>query len=379
MRKILLVSEIFPPTHGGSGRWFWEIYSRFAAGSVACLAGEHPNAKITDSGFPHPVYRFALNSPEWGLRSFSGLRFYLKVWNKLRKLVKSEGIAQIHCGRILPEGLAAMLIKLTHRVPYTCYVHGEDVEVALTSRELKLLTQLVMMRAERIVANSQNSRRILTEKWHLPEHKVVVMTPGVDVDKFTPARSSELLPKWAGKQVILTVGRLQKRKGQDMMIRALPTLAASVPNLHYCIVGDGDEREPLATLAAELGVSHMVEFAGEINDAEMVEHYRHCDLFALPNRRIGNDDEGFGMVLLEAQACGRPVLAGDAGGTRETLKVNQTGVIVDCTKPDTLAQGITKLFQDMDRLKSMGNEGRAHVEHKFSWDQLAQEAMQCLY
>lgn len=85
------------------------------------------------------------------------------------------------------------------------------------------------------------------------------------------------------------------------------------------------------------------------------------------------------MVLLEAQACGRPVLAGDAGGTRETLKVNQTGVIVDCTKPDTLAQGITKLFQDMDRLKSMGNEGRAHVEHKFSWDQLAQEAMQCLY
>ncbi|WP_417518012.1 glycosyltransferase family 4 protein [Marinobacter sp.] len=374
MRKILLVSEIFPPTHGGSGRWFWEIYSRFPEGSVACLVGEHPDAETTDPAFPHPIYRFTLNSSEWGLRSISGLRYYLKAWNRLRKLVKGEGVAQIHCGRILPEGLAAMFINLTHRVPYTCYVHGEDVEVALTSRELKLLTQLVMKRAERIVANSQNSRRILTEKWQLPEHKVVVMTPGVDVDKFTPATGSQPLQKWAGKRVILTVGRLQKRKGQDMMIRALPRLEARFPNLHYCIVGDGAEREPLIRLAAELGVSHMVEFAGEIDDAEMVEHYRHCDLFALPNRRIGNDDEGFGMVLLEAQACGRSVLAGDSGGTRETLEQGTTGVLVDCTAPEPIAVALHQLLQNPENLQTMGYAGRQRVEECFSWNSLAEKA-----
>ncbi|AKO52759.1 glycosyl transferase family 1 [Marinobacter psychrophilus] len=376
MRKILLVSEIFPPTHGGSGRWFWEIYSRFSVGNVACLVGEHPNATVIDSTFPHPIQRFALSSSEWGLRSFSGLRYYLKVWNRLRKLVKSEGITQIHCGRILPEGLAAMLIKLTHGVPYTCYVHGEDVEVALTSRELKLLTRLVMQRVERIVANSQNSRRILTEKWHLPEHKVVVMTPGVDVDKFTPSPSSQPLQKWVGKRVVLTVGRLQQRKGQDMMIRALPALEAQFPDLYYCIVGDGAEREPLARLATELGVSHMVEFVGEIDDAEMVEHYRHCDLFALPNRRIGNDDEGFGMVLLEAQACGRPVLAGDAGGTGETLVAEKTGVIVDCTEPEPLVKAVKALLSDMPRIDNMGSNGRVHMEQNFSWDKLAEKAIE---
>jgi phosphatidylinositol alpha-1,6-mannosyltransferase len=374
MRKILLVSEIFPPTHGGSGRWFWEIYSRFPERSVTCLVGEHPKAKTIDPDFPHRIYRFSLNTSEWGLRSLAGLRYYLKIWNKLRKLVKEEGIAQLHCGRVLPEGLAAMLINLTHRVPYTCYVHGEDVEVALTSRELKLLTQLVMKRAERIVANSQNSRRILTEKWHLPEHKVVVMTPGVDVDKFTPATSDQPLQKWAGKRVVLTVGRLQKRKGQDMMIRALPALEARIPNLHYCIVGDGAERESLASLATELGVLHMVEFAGEINDAEMVEHYRHCDLFVLPNRRIGNDDEGFGMVLLEAQACGRPVVAGDAGGTRETMEQGTTGVLVDCTAPEPITDAVHQLFQSPVNLHTMGQAGRRRTEDCFSWNSLAKEA-----
>jgi phosphatidylinositol alpha-1,6-mannosyltransferase len=122
----------------------------------------------------------------------------------------------------------------------------------------------------------------------------------------------------------------------------------------------------------------MVEFAGEIDDAEMVEHYRHCDLFALPNRRIGNDDEGFGMVLLEAQACGRPVLAGDAGGTGETLVVEKTGVVVDCTEPESLVKEVSALFGDMSRINSMGIAGRFHMEQNFSWDKLAARAIALL-
>ncbi|MDS1309929.1 glycosyltransferase family 4 protein [Marinobacter xiaoshiensis] len=374
MRKILLFSEIFPPTHGGSGRWFWEIYSRFPENSVTCLVGEHALAKEIDPDFPHVIYRSSLNSTEWGLRSYAGLRYYLKLWSRLRKITKTEGVSQIHCGRVLPEGLAAMLLNLTHGVPYTCYVHGEDVEVALTSRELKLLTQLVMKRAERIVANSQNSLRILIDKWQLPDHKVIVMNPGVDVAKFIPADPGLRPQKWIGKQVILTVGRLQQRKGQDMMIRALPILQGQFPNLHYCIVGGGPEKESLANLVSELGVAHMVEFAGEISDSDMVEHYQHCDLFALPNRRIGNDDEGFGMVLLEAQACSRPVLAGNAGGTRETLLVDKTGVVVDCTTPERLSAALNEFIGDTALLRSMGAAGRVHMEQYFSWDKLAEKA-----
>ncbi|WP_372972233.1 glycosyltransferase family 4 protein [Marinobacter sp.] len=375
MRKILLVSEIFPPKTGGSGRWFWEIYRRLPKQHVACLVGQHPQAGPVDKIFPHPVFRAGLASREWGLRSRSGLRFYFRTWRALVKLVNQEGIGQVHCGRVLPEGLASLLLKLTHRIPYTCYVHGEDVETALTSRELAFLTGRVMHHAEHIIANSQNSKRILTEKWGMPDHKVTVMTPGVDIEKFCPDPASFRPPHWTGKRVILTVGRLQKRKGHDMMIRALPELIKIFPDIHYCIVGDGDERCNLETLSINLGVAEHVEFAGEIDDREMVVRYRHCELFALPNRRVGNDDEGFGMVLLEAQACGRSVLAGDSGGTSETMVEGETGVVCDCTAPEHIVAKLRWLLSEPELLVNMGIKGRAHMQENFSWSALTSRAL----
>ncbi|WP_417547398.1 glycosyltransferase family 4 protein [Marinobacter segnicrescens] len=374
MRKILLVSEIFPPQHGGSGRWFWEIYRRFPQESVACLVGHHHRSESVDRGFPHPVYREELANNEWGVRSWTGLRYYLRTWRIMAKLARKESVEHVHCGRVLPEGLAALLLKLTHRIPYICYVHGEDVETAKTSRELKLLTSIVMRGAEKIIANSHNSENVLTEKWGVPKRKVVVMTPGVDIDKFHPDISSPRPASWVGKTVILTVGRLQKRKGQDMMIRTLPELIKTVPNLHYCIVGDGDEREPLEKLAEELGVADRVEFAGEVDDEKMVVLYQHCSLFALPNRRVGNDEEGFGMVLLEAQACGRPVLAGDSGGTKETFADGVTGILADCSEPKSLYAAVHGLIKDGEKLNKMGSEGRKSVARKFSWDSLTETA-----
>jgi phosphatidylinositol alpha-1,6-mannosyltransferase len=378
MRKILLVSEIFPPQHGGSGRWFWEIYGRFPKGSVACLVGSHTQSDSTDREFPHPVVRGDLASREWGIRSITGLKLYLRTWKALTKLVRQESIEQVHCRRVVPEGLAGLLLKLTHRVPYTCYVHGEDVETALTSREMKFLTAQVMRYSERIIANSENSKRILTEKWGMPDYKVIVMTPGVDIEKFSPNPASHRPNHWAGKKVILTVGRLQRRKGQDMMIRVLPELAKMYPDIHYCIVGDGDERTGLEKLTTQLKVADYVEFLGEIDDQKMVACYRNCDLFALPNRRVGNDDEGFGMVLLEAQASGKAVLAGNSGGTSETLIDGETGVICDCTTPDSIAAKLHELFSEPELLTSMGKKGRAHKQEHFSWSALANRAITIL-
>lgn len=374
MRKILLVSEIFPPRHGGSGRWFWEIYSRFPEQSVACLVGNHPEAAAADADFPHPVYRGELASAQWGIRSLTGMKYYIRTWRRLARLARQEQIRQVHCGRVLPEGLAALMLKTTHRIPYSCYVHGEDVETALTSRELSFLTRRVLKGAERIIANSQNSKRILLEKWGMSEQQVVVMTPGVDIEKFHPDVDSPRPAPWAGRTVILTVGRLQKRKGQDMMIRALPELRRTFPDILYSIVGDGEEKERLQALVDELGVGEHVEFAGEINDQEMSVRYRHCELFALPNRRVGNDDEGFGMVLLEAQASARPVLAGRSGGTSETLENGVTGVLCDCTAPAPIVKTVSELLGDQGQAASMGRRGREHVVQNFSWPALASHA-----
>ncbi|SFR58700.1 phosphatidylinositol alpha-1,6-mannosyltransferase [Marinobacter daqiaonensis] len=374
MKKILLFSEIFPPTHGGSGRWFSEIYGRFPSESVAFLVGASDGADAYDSQSKHPVHRYNLSSGEWGVRSLAGAKFYWRTWRKLRNTARQEGIHQVHCGRVLPEGVAALMLRISDRIPYSCYVHGEDVETALTSRELTWLTRLVMRHAEQIICNSENSFRILRDKWGLSDDKVIVMTPGVDVDHFRPDPATPKPAGWEGNINILTVGRLQRRKGQDMMIRALPDLAGQFPNINYAVIGGGEERPALERLANDLGIARHVQFMGEVDDARMAACYRHCDLFALPNRRVGNDDEGFGMVLLEAQACGRPVLAGASGGTRETLEEGVTGVLVDCTNPESIAQAVAELLRNPDRLKTMGRAGRKHVESRFSWETLAVNA-----
>lgn len=374
--RILLFSEIFPPVHGGSGRWFSEIYSRFPEGSVVFLAGAHEKANEYDAGSVHKVYRENLSSSEWGVNSWTGLKFYWRQWRYLRKLVSREGITTVHCGRVLPEGLVALLLKLTSGIPYYCYVHGEDVEAAITSRELTWLTRRILNRAEKVISNSENTLRILTEKWDLEPSRVIVMNPGVDVRRFSPDQSTPIPSGWQGRTVILTVGRLQRRKGQDMMIQALPALLERWPDLLYAIIGDGDELPRLEALVDQYGLSNYVQFMGAVDDTQMVNAYRHCRLFALPNRRSGNDDEGFGMVLLEAQACGKPVLAGASGGTSETMIEGETGVLVDCTTPEPLQAALATLLESNENLDRMGRAARRHVEERFSWDNLTATAQQ---
>ena len=109
------------------------------------------------------------------------------------------------------------------------------------------------------------------------------------------------------------------------MIRALRQIRQSIPDVLYSIVGDGKERQRLEVLAPTKELRDHVQFRGEASDAEMIECYQQCDLFALPNREVAGEFEGFGMVLLEAQACGKPVLAGTSGGTSETMRIPETG------------------------------------------------------
>jgi phosphatidylinositol alpha-1,6-mannosyltransferase len=142
----------------------------------------------------------------------------------------------------------------------------------------------------------------------------------------------------------------------------------------YAIVGDGEEREPLEALVAGEGLGEHVQFLGEVGDEELIRCYQQCDLFALPNRQVGRDIEGFGMVLLEAQACGKPVIAGDSGGTAETMDIPATGRVVDCESPDDLAAAVTEMLSDPDRLRAMGEAARAWVRERFDWDALSRQA-----
>lgn len=377
--KTLLLSEIFPPATGGSGRWFWEVYRRLPRDRFVLAVGEHEGHEAFDATHDLDVIRVPLRSSAWHLRSPTALRFYLRTVWRLRRLVREHDVGHVHCGRVLPEGWIAWLLRKWTGRPYSCFVHGEDVETAATSRELSWMVRRILRGADRLICNSHNSARLLRENWQVPEHQLVVLHPGVDATRFVPADRSPAVRRelgWNDRPVLMTVGRLQRRKGHDMLIRALPAIRAVHPDVLYVVVGTGEERDSLQRLATELDVVDNVSFLGGADDESMIRCYQQCDVFVLPNRAVGRDIEGFGIVLLEAQACGRPVVAGASGGTAETMEPGVTGFVVDCEHPEPLEETITRMLSDPAARGAMGRAGREHVERRFDWAQLARDAAQ---
>jgi phosphatidylinositol alpha-1,6-mannosyltransferase len=241
------------------------------------------------------------------------------------------------------------------------------------------MVRRVLFSAKYLIANSHNTASILENNWRVRSDRIRVIHPGVDTKKFVPHPFDLTVRErlgWGQRPVILTVGRLQKRKGQDMMIRALVELHDNLPDTLYAVVGGGEELTSLKELAVAEGVHDSVIFYGDIDDLTMIEMYQQCDLFVLPNRQVGRDIEGFGMVLLEAQACGKPVVAGQSGGTAETMIPGETGLVVSCNEPASLARAIREMLENDEQRRRFGHAARVWVTQNFDWEIAAQRAFQ---
>jgi phosphatidyl-myo-inositol dimannoside synthase len=375
--KVLLISDMFPPRSGGSGRWLWELYRRLDGVAVHVIAGATPAAAAFDRTATMPIERVPLAFRSWGIWSVRGLLDYARATRAVARIAGRTRPDVIHCGKCLPEGLIGSFVARWRRVPFYCFVHGEELTLAGTSRELARLTRAVLRRCAGVVANSRHTRDLLMQTWGLPDGRVTVMHPGVDTSRFVPAPPSSVARDrlgWTNRRVILTVGALQKRKGQDMLIRALPAIRSHCPDVLYAIAGEGWERAYLEQLVAEHGVGDAVQFRGTPTDAELVECYQQCDLFALPNRRVDWDFEGFGIVLLEAQACGKPVIAGRSGGTAEAIDPSSTGELVPCDTPEALADAVVRLLERTDDRREMGTRARHWVVEHFDWRAVTRDA-----
>jgi len=376
-KKVLVLTENFPPISGGSGRWFWELYSRLPKEQYLILADDLQGATEFDSTHQLNILRMPLKSAEWGLKSITGLKFYWRVFWQIRKIIKQHHITHLHCGRVIHEGVTAWLLKLMTGTPYLCFVHGEDVETAATSGEHNLMVKQVCKHADRLICNSHNTASIVKRLNYGRDDKINVLHPGVDTSLFAPSVTDDEFKQqmgWQERKVIITVGRLQARKGQDMMLRATALLKQHFPDILYVIIGRGECLGSLKALSTELGLNAHVQFLTEVSDAQMIQCYQQSDIFILPNRTIGNDIEGFGMVLVEAQACGRPVIAGESGGTKETMLVNQSGLVIDCTDAQLISTKVAKLLADPESCVQMGKIGRKHVESELDWQAHVQKA-----
>jgi phosphatidylinositol alpha-1,6-mannosyltransferase len=207
---------------------------------------------------------------------------------------------------------------------------------------------------------------------NLSAERVELIGNGVDVAHFREMPKSEtLIARYnlSGKRIVLSVGRLIPRKGFDRMLTAFPGILRRHPDAHYLVVGDGPYRADLERIARELEIEHCVTFAGDVPDSELVEHYSLCEIFAMPNREMPNGDtEGFGLVFLEANACGKPVIAGLAGGTADAVTCGVNGLSVDGDSPAAITDAVDRLLADRE-LWSLLRIGGLSVAQNAGWQE----------
>jgi phosphatidylinositol alpha-1,6-mannosyltransferase len=370
--RLLLLTELFPPAIGGSAVLFHGIYSRIPDAEVGVVTQGAPGAARQERQGSLALFHRAIATRRWGLGHPLALLHHLRLALHLRMLALRRRTV-IHCGRALPEGVAAMLSRLSGGPRYVCWAHGEDLAMTQASREYSLVTKLVYRHAAAALANSRNTAQML-EQMGVSKDKIHIVYPAVDPERFHPGvEGAAVRRRYAGAEdvLLLSVGRLQRRKGHDVAILAMARLRDELPGLRYVIAGDGEERERLERLVDENGLRGRVFFAGAVPEAELPAHYAACDIFLLPNRVEGTDIEGFGIVFLEAAATGKPVIAGDSGGVPEAVDRNNTGLLVDGASVKEVARAIRHLAASADERARLGSAGRVRVRDHFSWQRAA--------
>ena len=233
-------------------------------------------------------------------------------------------------------GLAwlASLGKRTRRIPYVVWLHAFEVAHPPNGR-----TMAGLRRADRLVANSRNTARDVAALEAMAPGRTVVLPPAVR-DRFRPGSGAAVRRRLGldREPLLLTVARFypgQRYKNVDLVLRALPAVLAESPDTRYALVGEGEDLPRLRALARELGVDHALVCPGLVADDELPEWYAACDLFVMPSR-----GEGFGIVFIEALACGRPVIAADCGGAPDALLDGRLGRLVNPNDPAGLADAI---------------------------------------
>jgi phosphatidylinositol alpha-1,6-mannosyltransferase len=238
--------------------------------------------------------------------------------------------------------------------------------------------RVALRHADRIIANSEHTQRTLVAMGVAPE-RIDVIHPGVDVSVFRPGLDvsglRESLGISAGERLVFSVGRLSRRKGFDQVVRAVARLRADHMAVRYVIAGIGEDFEHLQELIREHRLQGVVHMLGPVDAGDLARWMNACDVFAMPNRDINGDNEGFGIVFIEAAACGKPALAGEAGGTGSAVLNEATGLRVDGTSLDAVTAGLRRLLADADWAAEMGRAGERRVAKDFTWSRVAEKTV----
>jgi len=359
----LLVTNDFPPKVGGIQSYLWELWRRLPPERVTVLTSAHPDAAAFDAAQPFPVHRW--HGP--ALLPTAGMAA------EINRLATAAGADTVLLDPALPLGLVTARVRRRYGV----VVHGAEITVPARLPVTGSLLRRVLRGASCVIAAGgyPAAEAVRLAGADLP---VVVVPPGVDVDRFRPltpverdaTRAAAGLPVQG--RLVVGMSRLVPRKGFDVLIAVAAMLAPTRPDLTVALAGAGRDRGRLERLVAATGAP--VRLLGFVPDTALPDLLGCADVFAMPcrSRWGGLEQEGFGIVFLEAAACGVPSVAGASGGSAEAITHGETGVVVGRPgDPLAVAAALARLLDDGDLRRRQGAAARVRAVESFSYDGLA--------
>ena len=294
-----------------------------------------------------------------------------RVARALRKIIKNFDIEIAAFGAAAPLGLLSASMKRAGVNRTVALTHGHEVWWAKVF-PFNLLIRRIGSTVDSLTYLGDFTQRAISKSLSSRAKSAMVkIAPGIDVDHFKPVNASSLREELGltDKKVIVSVGRLVHRKGQDHLVESMPAILKVHPDAHLLLVGKGPYLEHLAKLVAKNGLQDSVSFIGRIQYAELPSYICCGDIFAMPSRSrfMGLEVEGLGIVYLEASACGLPVIAGKSGGAPDAVIDGTTGVVVDGTSNDEISAAAISLLSDPEKAQEMGKAGQRWITDEWRW------------
>jgi phosphatidylinositol alpha-1,6-mannosyltransferase len=295
-----------------------------------------------------------------------------RVALSLKRIIHSEGVTTAAFGAAAPLGLLSAGMKRAGVLRTVALTHGHEVWWAKVF-PFNLLLRRIGSTVDVLTYLGEFTRKAiskgLSEK---AQRSMVKIAPGINVEHFSPTDATELRKSLglSDKKVIVSVGRLVHRKGQDYLIEAMPEILKSVPQAHLLLVGEGPYREHLEKLAKKHNLESSLTFIGRIQYKDLPMYICAGDIFVMPSRSrlMGLEVEGLGIVYLEASSCGLPVIAGSSGGAPDAVVQNETGLVVNGTDTKEIASAAVQLLTNIESSKEMGAVGRQWIIDKWRWE-----------
>jgi phosphatidylinositol alpha-1,6-mannosyltransferase len=373
VRRTLVVTNDFPPRAGGIQSFVHALVSRLPPDAVTVYAPRWDGAATFDAAQRFSVVRHPtpLMLPVPSVRA------------RAASLVRERRCTAVWFGAAAPLALLAPALRRAGVERVVASTHGHEAGWAQLPGGRQALRRIGDGVDALTYLGDYTRGRIGAALSPAAVGRLHRLPPGVDVTVFRPDADGDSVRRRHGlgnRPVVLCVSRLVPRKGQDVLVRALPRIRAQAPDAVLLLVGGGPDQRRIAALAQSVGVSSAVVCVGPVPWPELPSYYAAGDVFAMPcrTRRRGLDVEGLGIVYLEASATGLPVVAGESGGAPDAVLDGRTGYVVDGRDERAVADSINALLLDRDRARAMGAYGRAWVTREWRWEVLADQMAELL-